>query len=129
TLQPATGQVRDGDVPYRVVPHQRPPARQQRRRFWAHVDKDEPAEFLGLVSADAALSAEVVLRVCGVLEWLLDAAAAGVEFPAVVLAADTVVLDHAVSEAGAAVRAVLVDDAKMTPAVTIDHEFLAEDFD
>src|SRR5262245_22154033 len=128
-LQPATGQVRDGNVPDRVVPHQRTPARQQRRRRRAHVDEDEPAEFLGLVGADTALVAEVVLRVRGVLEWLLDAAAAGVKLPAVVLAADTVVLDHAVGEAGAAVRAVLIDDAEMATAVAVDHEFLAQDFD
>src|SRR5213593_1871369 len=85
-LQPATGWMSNGDVPYRVVPHQGTPARQQRRWRRAHVDEDEPAEFLGLVGADAALIAEVVLRVRGVLERLLDAAAAGVKLPAVVLA-------------------------------------------
>ena len=46
-----------------------------------------------------------------------------------VLAADAVVLDHAVGEAGTAVGAVLVDDAEMTTAVAVDHEFLAENFD
>jgi len=45
--------------------------RQQRRWLRAHVDKDKPAEFLGLVGADATLIAEVVLRVRGVLERLL----------------------------------------------------------
>ena len=129
TLQPATGQVRDGDVPYRIVPHQGTPARQQRRWLRAHVDKDEPAELLGLVGADATLIAEVVLRMCGILERLLDAAPARVEFPAVVLAADAVVLDHAIGEAGTAVGAILVDDAKMAAAVAVDDEFLAEDLD
>ena len=74
TLQPATGQVRDGDVAYRVVPHQGTPARQQRRWRRPHVDEDEPAELLGLVGTDATLIAEVVLRVRGILERLLDAA-------------------------------------------------------
>src|SRR5215831_14603426 len=41
-LQPATGQVRDGDVSYRVVPHEGTPARQQRRWLRAHMDEDEP---------------------------------------------------------------------------------------
>src|SRR5215475_1679131 len=83
TLQPATGQVRDGDVADRVIPHQGPPARQQRDRRRAHVDEDEATEFLGPVGADAALVAEVVLRVRGVLERLLDAAPARVKLPAV----------------------------------------------
>src|SRR5215510_11940085 len=76
TLQPATGQVRDGNIPYRVVPHQGTPARQQWGRFWTHVDKDKPAEFLSLVGTDATLVAEVVLWVRSVLERLLNAAPA-----------------------------------------------------
>src|SRR5262249_50912338 len=127
-LQPATGQVRDGDVPYRVVPHQRTPSWQQRDRRRAHVDEDESGEFLGLVGADAAFVAEVVFRVRGILERLLDTAAARVEFPAVVLAADTIILDHAISEAGAAMRTVLVDDAEMAAAVAVDDGVLAEEF-
>src|SRR5213594_4211699 len=128
-LQPAAGQVRYDDVPYCVVPHQGTPARQQRGWIRAHVDKDEPAEFLGFVGADAALGAEVVLWVGGVLERLLEAAAAGVELPAVVLAADAVVFDDAIGEAGAAVGAVFVNDAEVAAAVAVDHEFLAEDLD
>src|SRR5215467_10498825 len=104
----------DGNVSDRIVPHQGTPARQQRRWLRAHVDKDEAAEFLGLVGADVALSTEIVLRVRGVLERLLNAAPTRIELPAVVLAADAVVLDHAIGEAGTAVRAVLVNDAEMT---------------
>src|SRR5262249_50819096 len=120
-LQPATGQLRDGNVSDCVVPYQGTPTRQQRRRLRAHVDEDEPAEFLSPIGADATLGAEVVLRVRGVLEGLLDAAAGGIELPAVVLAADAVILDHPIGQAGTAVCAVLVDHTEVATAVTIDH--------
>jgi hypothetical protein len=62
----------------------------------------------------------------GVLERLLDAAAPGVEFPAVVLTADAVVLDHAVGQAGTAMGTVLVDNTELATTVEVDDQFLAK---
>ena len=45
------------------------------------------------------------------------------------ITADTVVLDHAIGQAGAAVRAVLVDYAEIAAAVAVDHDFLAQNLD
>ena len=65
----------DGDVAHRVVPGQRLPARQQRRRLRAEIGEDETGELLDGVAGDAALGAEVVFGVGGVFERLLDAGA------------------------------------------------------
>ena len=68
-LQPAAGQVRDGDVPYRVIPYQRTPTWQQRGWCRAHVDKDEPTEGLApkLVEQVGTLLDEIAKRGTAIL--------------------------------------------------------------
>src|ERR1700731_3407397 len=55
----------------------------------------------------------------------VDAAAVGVEFPAVIDAADAALLDAAEPEIGAAVRTVLIDDANHAARVAKREQLLA----
>ncbi len=128
-LQPIARELGDRNVADRLVPDERPPSREQRRRTRPHIDEDQAAELGGLVRLHGALLTKATARLDDVLEGLLDAGAVHRELPAVVLAADAVGLDDTVGEAGAAVRAVAVDDAELARAFPVDHKVLAEHAD
>src|SRR6185503_2683140 len=96
-----------------AVGHQQVEPRQQRRRLRAHVRPHYAAKLLHLVRIDtdlvleagtAALFGDVVIR-------LLQARAGGVEQPAVVGAAQAVVVRDAVSQRRRPVGATLLDQA------------------
>ena len=59
----------------------------------------------------------------------VDAAAVGVELPAVIDAADAAFLVASKPEIGAAMRAILIDDADNTAGVAEGEQFLAHDDD
>ena len=106
-LQPVARQHRVADVAD-AVHHVRLVARQLGGRVVADVGPHHAAQRLGLAGLDAHPLAERRRRV-GLGEDV-DALAVGVELPAVVAAAQAAVLDDAVHERGAAVRAAFVGD-------------------
>src|SRR5215469_18804567 len=67
------------------------------------------------------------MRVDDVVIGLLDAAAALVHQPAVVVATDAGRLDEAVGEVGAAMRAVPVEETETSALVLVKHEILAHE--
>ena len=88
----------------------------------AHIGPDHVAPFahrIGL-DADQVLGIEI-----GIGGRHVDAAAVGVELPAVIDAADAAFLVAAEPEIGAAVRAMLIDDADHAPAVAERQQLLA----
>ena len=103
----------------------------QRRQFGhcagrAHIGPDHLAPFahrIGL-DADQVLGVEI-----GIGGRHVDAAAVGVEFPAVIDAADAAFLVAAEPEIGAAVRAMLIDDADHAARVAEGQQLLAHDDD
>ena len=116
-----------GDVAVRGR-HQRHLQRRQFRHLLgrAHIGPDHLAPFahrIGL-DADQVLGVEV-----GIRRRHVDAAAVGVEFPAVIDAADAAFLVAAEPEIGAAVRAILVDDPDHASGVAEGEQFLAHDDD
>lgn len=89
----------------------------------AHVDEDQA---VALLDGVPRLTGGVAPAPQGGLACLLDAAALDVEFPAVVAAADAVVLDAAVEEAGTAVGAALDHDTGVALSVPEDDQVLTE---
>src|SRR5581483_1085210 len=65
-------------------------------------------------------------RVLGLLVWLIEAATRRVEEPAVIRAAEAVLLGDAEHHASAAVGAAVADETELPLAVAIEHEILAE---
>src|SRR5258706_10501725 len=83
--------------------------RKQRRLAWSHVRENNPGAFLAWVGGVAHLFAKAPV---GWFAGLFDAAALTVEQPAVIQAAQAAGFDAAVTQVGAAVRAV---SAEQTP--------------
>ena len=100
---------------------------QQRRGLRPHVREEESAEFPHGVGRDAHLLLEPPIGVNGLLERLLDALAGLVHHPAVVHAAEPVLLGNAVGEVDAAVRAEAVDEPERAGLVAVEHEVFTED--
>src|SRR5262249_52507164 len=73
----------------------------------------------------ALLGARV--RIDDVVIGLLDAAAALVHQPTVIVAADAGLLDESMGEVGAPMRAVPVEEAETSALVLIEHEVLAHE--
>ena len=99
----------------------------QRRRLRAHVREDETAVRLHRVARDLHLLLEAAVRVDGLLKRLLDALAGLVHHPAVVHAAQAVLLRYAIGEIDATVRAGALDEPQCAGLVLIEHQVLAED--
>ena len=98
-------------------------AGEQGRGVGAHVGEDGAAQLLCLVRLDAHLLLELgALR----LRRLVDALAGLVEYPAVVGAADAVLLGDAVGEVGLAVRARGFDEADSAAGIAVEDEVLAQ---
>ena len=99
-------------------------ARQHRLLLgWSHIGEDQPVELLYRVPGLAHL----VLELAAVgLAGLFEAAALGVELPAVIAAADAVLLDLAIIERGAAVAAAGVEQAGAAMPVAEQDEILTE---
>ena len=112
-----------GDVAVRGR-HQRHFQRGQFRHLLrrAHIGPDHVAPFAHRIGfdADQVLGVEI-----GIGGRHVDAAAVGVELPAVIDAADAAFLVAAEPEIGAAMRAILVDDADHAARVAEGEQFLA----
>ena len=126
-LQPVAGQRRERDLAPDVVPRERLPHREERCGLRAHVREHHAPEHLDRVGRDLHLLLEAPVRVDGLLERLLDALAGLVHHPAVVHAAEAVLLRDAVGEVDAAVRAEPLDEADRAGLVPVEDEVLAED--
>ena len=92
-----------------------------------HVRPEHPGHLLHGVARDLHLLLEAPVRVDGLLEGLLDALAGLVHHPAVVHAAQAVLLGYAVGEVDAAVGAEALDEAERAGPVLVEDEVLAEE--
>ena len=128
-LQPVAGELSRADVAPAVLPLERLPAREQRRRLRAEVGKHEAAKLLDWVRRDAHLLLEATVRMHRLLEGLLDALAGLVVQPTVVHAPQAVLLRDSVRQVDATVGAEPVDQPQRAAAVLVQHEVLAEDPD
>jgi hypothetical protein len=72
------------------------------------------------------LVAEADLRGVDVLEWLFATGAGLVEHPAVIAAAQAALLDDAIAEVRAAMRAAALQEAVVGGQVLVEHEVFAE---
>src|SRR6202011_385409 len=116
-LQPVAGQLDCGDVAHYVVPRQRFPEREGGRRLGAQIGEHQSGDLEEWVAGDATPGPEIVLRVDGVLERLFYAGSVRVEFPAVVLTAQAVLLDHADGQVDAAVGTVAGDEPELAAPI------------
>jgi len=91
-----------------------------------HVGEDQAAE---LVRGVRAVAQPLPQRALGGLARRLEKAAVHVEDPAVIAAADAALLENAVLERRAAVRAVQLEQADAARAIAEDDEVLAHDPD
>src|SRR5262249_11780287 len=88
----------------------------------AHIGEDQPVALLqGIPGLADLVPEEAALGLTG----LLEAAAFRIELPAVVAAADAVVLDLTVVERGAAMAAARMERAGAAEPVTKQDQFLA----
>ena len=103
------------------------PAGHERRGRGAKVGEQEAAELLDGVGVDLHLLLEAAVGVHRLLERLLDALAGLVHHPAVVHAAQAVLLRYAVGEVDAAVRARALDEPERAGLVLVEDEVLSEE--
>ena len=90
------------------------------------ISPDETAKLLHRIGGDANSILKLTLRPFG---WRLEATTFQVVFPAVIGAADPMLLDHPASERSAAVSAPLLDEAELTRSGAEQCELLAKQFD
>ncbi len=89
----------------------------------SHIGEDQPIAFRNRIPGLAHFVPELAaIRLAG----LFEAAAFGVELPAVITAADAVLLDLAIIEGGAAVAAARVQQARTAMSVAEQDEIFAE---
>src|SRR5262249_30871333 len=122
-LEPVAGNVGDHDLAEAVLPGERLPDRQLGRRLRPHIGEQEPGAFLHRIGLGGAALAAAGID--DVIIGLLDDAAGLVHQPAVIIAADAGLLDYAVREVGAPMRAVPVDEAVAPAQVLVEDEILA----
>jgi hypothetical protein len=96
------------------------------RRWLAIAEKreDQAEIFAGRIGANPHLAGEACL-----LGGLLHALAGAVELPAVINAADGIVLDPAQMDRRAPMRAAIVDDPRLTRCAAVERVVLAHDAD
>ena len=129
-LDPVARNLNVLDVADHVVHHEEVPARQQRRRLRPEVGKDQAAQLLDSVRGqpDRVLEPHSgeALRVANLFERLLDATARRVVHPAVVGAADALLLGDAIGQANAPVRARALQQPEAALEVSEQDEVLPE---
>ena len=128
-LEPVARELGHSYVPQDVVPDEQVPSRQQRRGRWPEVRPDQPAQLLHGVARNLDLFLEASVGMDRLLERLLDALARLVHHPAVVHAAQAVLLRYAVGEVDATVGAEAVDESERAGPIAVEDEVLAEDAD
>src|SRR6266852_1369310 len=125
-LEPVAGHVREHDLAETVLPGERLPDRQLRRQLRAQIGPQQPGAFLHRIGLGGAALLGARARADRVVVGLLDAGAALVHQPAMIIAADAGLLDHAVGEVGAAVRTVPVEQPELAAQILVEHQVLAE---
>ena len=123
TLEPVAGQLDEVDLPVGGLVHQPLPAGEQRRRLRAHVREDEAAQGLHAIGVcpDTILEGAI-----GRLRGGLQAAAGLFEEPAVVGAAQAVLLRDAVLQRDAPVGAGLLDQTQLPAPVLVEDQVFAQ---
>jgi hypothetical protein len=97
--------------------------RQQRRGLGPEIAEDQAAELLGAIR----LERDLVLEGAGLgLGRLLQATAGPIVEPAVIRAAQAVLLDAAVVEGDAAVRAAQLPERRRAAGAAVQHQFFTE---
>ncbi len=125
-LEPVAGDDGPADL-LRAVHDEEVPAREERRGLRTEVGEDHAAELLHGVGGDRDPVFEGAVRVLSLLVRLLEAAAVRREPPAVVGAAQPLLLGDAEHHAGAAVRAAVAHEAEITGTIAVEHQVLAEE--
>ena len=125
-LQPVARQFGDPDVRVAVLVGEGLPHGDERSGSRPHVCPQHAAEFLHGVTRDLDLLLETSVRVDGLLEGLLDALAGLVHHPAVVHAAQAMLLRYAVGEIDPAMRAGAFDESERAGLVAVEDEVLPE---
>jgi hypothetical protein len=128
-LKPVARNLRDDDLAEAVLPGERLPDRQLRHRLRSHIGPQQARTFLHRIGLGAAAIPGARARIGDVVVGLLEAAAGLVHQPAVIVAADAGLLDEAVGEIGAAMRALPIDQPEPAAEVLVEHEVLAHQAD
>ena len=125
-LEPVAWHHGRAHVAEQIVADEQVPSREQRHGRRAHVGPDESAKLLDRVARNLHLLLETSVRMDGLLEGLLDALAGLVHHPAVIHAAQAVLLRYAVREIDAAMRAGALNETERPGLVLVEHQVLAE---
>jgi hypothetical protein len=125
-LEPVAGQQVDLDDLVEIIAHQNVPARDQRDRLRTEIGENQPAQLRDRIGLDGDLVLVAVLGERAILERLLQAAALGVEKPAVIGAAQALLVRNAVFHGQAAVRTAIADEPHSPRSGTVEGEVLAE---
>jgi hypothetical protein len=128
-LEPVAGHVGEHDLAKAVLPGERLPDRQFRRRLRSQIGPQQPGAFLHRIGLGGAALLGARARIDGIVIGLLDAGAALVHQPAVIIAANAGLLDHSVGEVGAAVRTVAIEQPEPATQILVEHQVLAEQAD
>ena len=127
-LKPIARNVREHDFAKAVGPGERFPYRQFRRGLRPEISEQQSGAFLHRIGLGVTAGLRR-FRIGGILVRLFEAAAGLVDEPAVIAAADAVVLDPAVGHVGAAVRTVPVDQAVTAAQILVENEIFAQKAD
>ena len=126
-LEPVARHFRKHDLDEAVLPGERLPVRHQRRRKRAEIGPDQPGSSLHRIGLDVDVANFMLASGCAdVLERLRQAVAALVEPPAVIVAAQAALLDDAVGEIGATMRAMPVEQAERAGEVLVQDQVFAQ---
>ena len=128
-LEPVAGNVGEHDLAEAILPGERLPDRQLRHRLRAHIGEQQPGAFLHRIGLGGAALLGARARIDGVVIGLLDERPALVHQPAVIVAADAGLLDEAIGEVGAAMRAMAVEQPETAALVLVEHEVFAQEAD
>src|ERR1700733_15594227 len=113
-LEPVAGHVGKNDLHEAVFPGERLPVGYERRGLRPEIGPDEAAARFDGICGDADFLLKARVGLGNVFVGLLEAAAITIEKPAVIIAAQSALLDETVGHVRAAMRAVTADEAEGT---------------
>ena len=127
-LKPVARNHRCSDVAQDAVADKEIPARQERHGFRAQVSKDQPSQLLNRVSGHTDTLFEVAVRILGLLVRLLETLSVPVIQPAVVSAAQALLLGNAQEHRHPPVGALRADQSRTSLFVSVQNQLLAQNF-
>src|SRR3954464_15614504 len=116
-LEPIAGNLGHHHLAKSVLPGERLPDRQLRRRLGSHIGEQEAGTFLHRIGFSETAFTRAQARIDGVVIGLLDDAAAFIHQPAMIIATETGLLDKSIREVRAPVRAMTVKQSELSAGV------------